>query len=751
MSFKKLTLSTATVLALSACGGGDNKAAVEVPVPVVPESVEPEPEATSINLEEIMPHISTSEPLKFIVDLPNDAETLVINLFNGDAGEPLGDPDLYVRYEAEASAGENGEFDCFSFKSDGDNEACIIDKPLAGRYHILIDAFEGSAVTDASLYVSTEIFKGNKLCTDVSVRIRAQEMTEEELTQVCTDLVQAKTQFDAVLDNTITPEFNIPVEGDLNEVTNLHIFSSLSNHVAWGEHLFNVDNDSGIYLESEATKWSHRSDILTFNGLEWTNGFPVIRSLQHEFIHALDARFNKEGNYISENGWWSEGLAEYSSTFYNIPYRRIDIANEEEQFTLAEIFDHTASSYSWGQLAIAFFVEEHPELVNAMLVKMRTGEWDVFQEELVLQAQTYQDEFVAWYSGDSLSLQFNNSVQPLVLGEYQEINGHGGWLYSVEVPESASSLTIATQQGANDVDLWVNHGSAVHPSLDVSFSCSSKTEGNNESCIIDTPVAGTYYVTVGAYRHYSDIVDVYLTACIGADCSVEIPEEMQTVEIKEPYLPHWPSKGIVGSCSLAEPNYPTETSAIGVAITNTTDSPVGINWLRSDGQSWDGPYETLEKGDTWQSTYWKVGDRVVLTDAAENCLGIALLNDEDNTFEIDEELVKDAVNEVQLPEEATAVMGSCDLAVPYERNSSTDAPEFQVVNTSTTTVDLQWISHETGEATSSVYATLDADNPLFEADNWVATDRMMIVDQSNGDCIGVLDLNGTSNIFILDL
>jgi hypothetical protein len=750
MSFKKLTLSTAVILALSACGGSDDEAVVEIPnteVPVIPVV----PEAPSIDLEEIIPHISTSIPLKFIVDLPEDAETLVINLFRGDSGEPLGDPDLYVRFEAEASAGENGNFDCFSFKADGENEACIIDKPLAGRYHILIDAFEGGAVTDASLFASTQIFKNNKLCTEASVRIRAQEMTEEDLTKVCDELSQAKAQFNAVLDDTITPEFTVPVEGDLNEVTNIHIFSSLSNHVAWGEHLFNVDNDSGIYLESEATKWSHRSDILTFDGLEWTNGFSVIRSLQHEYIHALDARYNKEGNYISENGWWSEGLAEYTSTFYNSPYRLIEIANEDEQFTLSEIFDQTANVYSWGQLAVAFLIEEHPEIVNGMLVKMRAGEWDAFQEELVIQAQTYQDEFLAWYSGDSLTEQFTDSAQTIEIGEYQEINGRGGWLYSVEVPEGTSSLTVTTQQGAHDVDLWVNHGSAVHPSLTSASTCNAATEGNNERCTIDTPASGMYYITVGAYRHYSDVVGAYLTVCTGVDCSIEIPEELKTVEIEEPYLPQWPSRGDIGSCTLAEPNYSTDKSAVGVAITNITDTPVGINWLRSDGESWDGPYETIEKGDTWQSTYWKIGDRVVLTDTAANCLGIALLNDENNNFEISEELVKDAVNEVQLPEEATATMGSCDLAVPYERDNSTVAPDFQVVNTSTTKVDLQWISNTTGEATSSSYATLDADNPLFEADNWVATDRMMVVDQSTGVCVGVLDLNATSNIFILDL
>ncbi len=749
MSFKKLTLSTAIVLALSGCGGSDDKVVVEDPVVTIPEV--PIVEPTAITLEEIMPNISTSSPVKYVVDLPEDAETLVINLFSGDAGESLGDPDLYVKYEGEASAGENGSFDCFSFKSEHNNETCIIDKPLAGRYHILIDTFEGSAVTDASLYASTEIFKGNKLCSDVPVRIRAQEMSEDELTQACADLAQAKTQFDAVLDNTIAPEFGLPVEGDLNEITNIHIFSSLSNHVAWGEHLFNVDNDSGIYLESEASKWSHRSDILTFNSLEWTGGFPVIRSLQHEYMHALDGRFNKEGNYIPENGWWSEGLAEYASTFYNSPYRRIEIANSDEQFTLAEIFDQDANVYDWGQLAVAFLIEEQPEVINSMLVQMRAGEWDALQASLPEIAQTYQADFQAWYSGTSLTEQYTAGVQSLELGQYQAINGHGGWLYSVEVPEGTDSVTFATQQGSNDVDLWVNYGSAIHPSLDDTFTCSAENEGNNESCTIANPTAGTYFVTVGAYRHYSDIVGAYLTSCTGVDCSVDVPEEIALVEIKEPYLPHWPSKGTIGSCTLAEPHYSTDTSAVGVAITNTTDTPVGINWLRPSGASWDGAYETIAQGDTWQSTYWKVGDRVVLTDTADNCLGIALLNDENNNFEIDEELVKDAVNEIQLPEVATAEMGSCDLAVPYARETSTYAPEFKVVNTSETKVDLQWISHETGAAASTVYATLDATNPLFEADNWVATDRMMVVEQSSGNCLGVLDLNETSNTFILDL
>lgn len=749
MSLKKTAITAAILFSLTACGGNDDVIEEQEPVTPTPPVVT-EPEFPTVTLNEILPNITTSEPLGYVVDLPEDAETLVVNLFAGTAGKPLGDPDLYVRYEAEASAGESGEFDCFSFKSDGNNETCIIDKPLAGRYYILIDAFDGGEVSDASLYASTEIFKSNKRCETVPVQIRAQEMSEEALTQVCNDLTQAKDQFNTVLDINISPQFGMPVEGDLNEITNVHIFSSLSNHVAWGEHLFNVDNTSGIYLESESTKWSHRSDILTFDALEWTAGHSVIRSLQHEYIHALDARFNKEGNYISSNAWWSEGLAEYTSTFYNNPYRRIAIANGDEQFNLTEVFDKTASVYSWGQLAIAFFIEQHPEIVTDMLVKMRAGDWSAFQDELTYQAQAYQDEFASWYQGQDLPQQFLDSAQSLTIGDYQAIDGHGGWLYSIDVPQGSDSLTVETKQGVNDIDLWVNYGSPAHPQLHNDFTCSSETDGNAEKCIIETPEAGTYFITVGAYKHYRDIVGAYLTTCIGEDCTVNVPEEAATKTINEPYLPHWPAKGEIGTCSLVEVNYSTDTSAVGVAITNTTDVAVGINWLRSDGESWGGPYEMLEKGDTWQSTYWKVGDRVVLTDRANNCIGVAMLNDTDNNFKIEEEHVVNAINEIVIPE-ATASMGSCDLAVPYERDTSTYAPEFQVYNASETTVDLKWISHTTGEVGSTIYATLNASEPVFEADNWVVTDRMMVVDSNTDECIGVLDLNENSNIFVLDL
>jgi len=86
MSFKMLSISTAVMLALSGCGSSDEVSAPENPeqLVVVPPVVVDYP---SLTLEEVTQHISTSEPLMYVLNLPEDAQTLVINLFSGIEGQ----------------------------------------------------------------------------------------------------------------------------------------------------------------------------------------------------------------------------------------------------------------------------------------------------------------------------------------------------------------------------------------------------------------------------------------------------------------------------------------------------------------------------------------------------------------------------------------------------------------------------------------------------------------------------------------
>lgn len=754
MSFRTLSLTSAVLIALSGCGGSESTTVATEPTPAPTPA--PVVDFTSGDVAELKLGVTKTtintvegKGISYYVDLPEEAETLVVSLFSGTANKGLGDPDLYVKYEQEASAGADGVYDCVSYNSKDSNEACIIDKPKAGRYHIFIDVYEGADAVDASMFATTKLFSANMLCEE-PVRIRAQTMTTKELEEACTIVSRTKTIFDEILSSNIAPEFQQPVENDLNEVTNIHIFSSLSNHGSWLEHLTDSSNTSGIYFETSPTDWWHSSDVWTFNALEWSNGRSTTRSLDHEYVHALDGRYNKEGGYKENLGWWSEGLGEYLGTFYKKPYTRVTTAQSSTPYTLAEIFSGDANAYSWGQLAVAFLIENHPELVNQMLVHMRTGEWDKLDTLLATIATDNQAEFTTW-STTTLTQQYSDSAETLALGSYQQINGRGGWLYAVNIPQGIDSVTFATSGGSGNVDFWVNKDTAVHPEIDTTFSCQAVTDSTNEeTCTLTTPAEGKYYIAISSDFIGADIIDLYFSACTGVDCIVDLPEQMPIVEITEPYLPHWPEKGLIGSCSLAETYYNSAKPAQNLAITNPTDKLVNVYWLsRYSGDKSGNSYATLAQGETYSAEDWNIGHRIMLTDGADNCLGVALLNDEDNTFEVSEKLVENALDEAPaavIPE-PTASMGSCDLAQPYTRLSA-DAPNLQVANTMTSSVKLYWISNESGEPLlSNVYATL-AQGEIYSETFWKIGDRMMITDESD-TCIGVLDFNDTSNIFVL--
>ncbi|GIU17216.1 hypothetical protein TUM4445_33840 [Shewanella sp. MBTL60-112-B2] len=698
-------------------------------------------------LDTVREHINTSEPISFYVDVLDPAASLVVSLFSGTEDKSLGDPDVYVRYESTASAGETGEFDCVSYNASDYNETCIIDDVEAGRYHILIDAYSDKPTVDASIVATTSLFNQSLLCEE-PVRIRAQDLTDEQMLAACNVIIETKQRFDSVLSASIAPDFGASVPNDLNEVTNINIFSSLSNHAAWAEHLFDTPNTSGIYFETSPTDWWHDSTILTFNALEWSGGRNVIRSLSHEYVHALDGRYNKEGDYRADMAWWSEGLAEYIGTYYQRSYQSLVTANESESYTLKQIFAGDADSYSWGQLAVAFLIEEQPERVTSMLSEMRAGNWTEYNTLLADIAASHQLDFETWYT-QNLIEQFGLNDKELILGDYEPINGRGGWVFSVEVSEGTESLTVNSFGGSGNVDMWVSFNSAFHPSVNDASLCASMTDNSNqESCIIDAPNAGKYYITIASDFAGGDIVDLYLSTCSGKDCTVSLPAQQALTTITEPYLPHWPEKGTLGTCSLAETYRTSYDYAEDVSITNTTDTEVKVYWLsNSKADKSGGAYMTLAQGDSFTPDNWYIGERVMLTDKTDNCLSVAILNDENNQFQILEQHVEGAVDVVEIPE-ATAEMGSCDLAAPYTRESDY-APEFIVANTSTTPYNLYWIDFNSGLPNlSNNYATLGR-NEMYTADYWVVGDRMMVTDSDN-QCIGVLNLNASSNIFVLD-
>ncbi len=688
----------------------------------------------------------------YYVDVLEDSPTLTVSFAQGLAGSALGDPDLYVRFEAEPTLGEEGTFDCVSYSGTGNNELCIIDQPQAGRYYILVDAFDqgdGVGVADGTLWASTTLFGNAKTC-DVPVNIRGQQMSDEELTAACEVVNETKNRFDSVLNEAISPEFQQAVSGDLNEFTNINIFADLTNHKAWLGYLYGSTNDSGIYFETSPTDFAHNSEVLTFNGLGWTGGRSVIRSLDHEYVHALDGRYNKEGGYRESMSWWSEGLAEYVGTFYNEPYQLFEIA-DGDKYTLADIFElhnnnYVPSPYDWGYMAVAFFIEKHPEDVTTMLTHMRAGDWDAYDALLEGFIANYEAEFVEYYTTD-IKEQFLNSSKELELNSYVKVEGRGGWSYKVTVAEGETSLTVATSGGSGDVDLMVDKDSVPHWSFDPSPECYSYNDGNEESCTFTDISAGTYYIVIDSYFVGSDVIDMYLTACTGTDCSVDLPEPMALVEAAIPVLPvsvALPEIGEIGSCDLETAYYDgTDIAAEGFSVTNPTDVSVTLYWISPTGKAnLSTAYATLVAGENYTADNWKQGDRLMIADQYNNCMGVAVLNSEDNEFTISEELVADFV---VLP---APVIGSCDLLVPYNRTENS-ATNFSVTNTTDTDITLHWVDNATGEMSlGSDYGTL-GNGDVYSETYWVEGDRMALVD-SESNCLGVLDLSAANNGFVID-
>jgi len=71
--------------------------------------------------------------------------------------------------------------------------------------------------------------------------------------------------------------------------------------------------------------------------------------------------------------------------------------------------------------------------------------------------------------------------------------------WTIQVPAGTSSLRVALSGGTGDADLYVRAGS--QPTT-AAYDCRSWATGNNETCTISNPAAGTYHVLINAYTAF---------------------------------------------------------------------------------------------------------------------------------------------------------------------------------------------------------------------------------------------------------
>ena len=81
-------------------------------------------------------------------------------------------------------------------------------------------------------------------------------------------------------------------------------------------------------------------------------------------------------------------------------------------------------------------------------------------------------------------------------------------LFSIDVPEGASTLTVTLSGGTGDADLYVNQGATVSQN---DWDCRPYKGGNEESCVMSAPAAGPWSVLL---HGWSDYAGATLTATV---------------------------------------------------------------------------------------------------------------------------------------------------------------------------------------------------------------------------------------------
>ncbi len=81
-------------------------------------------------------------------------------------------------------------------------------------------------------------------------------------------------------------------------------------------------------------------------------------------------------------------------------------------------------------------------------------------------------------------------------------NTSGKWLYyKIQLPNSASELSVSISGGSGDADLYVLHGKKPSSSA---YECRPYLSGNNENCQLSTQ-AGEYFIGIHAYSNFNNV------------------------------------------------------------------------------------------------------------------------------------------------------------------------------------------------------------------------------------------------------
>lgn len=371
--------------------------------------------------------------------------------------------------------------------------------------------------------ISTAVLVNNYTCSP-TIRIRAEEMTQQQMQSTCQTLSTKESYFHEMF-----PTKRTPVAGDNNNQLEVVVFDNKLNYTLYADLIFDIDvNNGGIYIEGDPSKSESR-----FFAYEesWDPAKLNIRNLEHEYTHYLDARFNMKGGFqdyksVTPTAWWMEGVAEYIAK-KNDNQPAIDSA-KTNKFRLSEIFENSYDMpvwdenrvYDWGYMAVRFMNERHRSDLDSMLSKFRTGDYAGYKKDKEQIGTSYDAEFVSWAQtvsttgepplprstptppptptptpaptptpnlpdcGDRRVLEKGCIVRNLSGDQRQPI------YLSIWVPTGAKNLRIQTSGGSGNIDAYLATG--YYPDAN-RFQYKSMQPGNSESFNIPSPVGFAWY------------------------------------------------------------------------------------------------------------------------------------------------------------------------------------------------------------------------------------------------------------------
>lgn len=353
-----------------------------------------------------------------------------------------------------------------------------------------------------------------------TIKIRAQDMTPQQLQDSCNILGAEETYFHKML---LTN--NTPVANDNNKSLELVVFDDYTNYSKYAGAIYGIGTDNGgMYLEGNPADVNNQARFIAHEA-SWLRPAFSVWNLEHEYVHYLDGRFDMLGDFSAGTAqptiWWIEGVAEYLSHKNN--YQEAIDAAKTGNYKLSTIFGNTYSmpdyvtrAYRWGYMAVRFMNEKHRSDIDAMVAKFRVGDYTGYQTLVNNIGTRYDTEFANWVQAATVAGEPPLPTTPVVslpacsstsqLGKNCSIKNFSSTSQAyayIMLPAGAKNLKLFTNGGTGDVDLYVKKGA--YPTT-TSYDAASLKAGNDESVLLATPTSGQwYYITLRAKQAFSGV------------------------------------------------------------------------------------------------------------------------------------------------------------------------------------------------------------------------------------------------------